>query len=72
MSRLDTLTDSIDRRLTRGYRVVSTHVPWDTIGLWVVLAFASPILLPWGILCWLVGFFSEHRENRRNGVRSVK
>jgi hypothetical protein len=72
MSRLDKFLDSVDRRLTRGYRVVSRKVPWDEIAMFIVIAFAAPILIPWGIFCWIVGCFSEYRENRRNGVRSVK
>lgn len=32
----------------------------------------SPILLCLAVVCWLVGYVVEYRQNRRDGVQTVR
>lgn len=63
--------DTIDRRLNRGSKAVRYSLRnwnWDTIGQWFLFFMLAPISFP----LLIIGTIAEWRDNRRDGVQTVK
>jgi hypothetical protein len=73
--RLKAIGEHFDRRLTRGGRAwgyLFSKWCWDKIGEYFVVTFLCIIMSPVLLINYTIGSIAEWRDNRRDGVRSVR
>lgn len=65
----------LDRRAIRGWRVSRDfvqYIEWGDLLIILLMILTAPVTVPAYAFFWFVGLCSEKREERREGIRTVK
>lgn len=65
----------LEHRSSRGWRnlqCVFNSIDWKLVLVFISLIVLLPVVIPTIIIGWPIAYIVEYRENKRDGVRSVR
>lgn len=64
--------DRFNDQVELGLDTIGALFDWNRIGHILLLIIVLPVLVPVAAVCWPIGYVTERRRNRADGIKDVR